>query len=138
MSDPDVLLATLLAHVRPHVSAAAAIARVAPGTMTTVRIFPDPVRLEVARREPTGRTHVYEAAGDPELADLLVTLLNDGLAALPDSLRWKTRAIVDGGRGDLIAIVDVDAETVSGVLRPADDAADLVPLFTLRWPETVH
>jgi hypothetical protein len=139
MSDPTDLLEKVLACAASYVSAAAAAETVA-SVMTIVRIFPDPLRVEVWRRQRDNRTHVYEAPGTPDLAELLPAFLNDGLAAQPESLRRKTMAVLSIGQGELMAIINVDAETVSGVLRPIGnmEGADLVPLFKLRQEDTRH
>ena len=61
MLDNNTLLDQFLTAAVPLVAAAAASATVTPGAQTTVRIFPDPIRIEVARRQRDSQVHVYEA-----------------------------------------------------------------------------
>lgn len=135
-NQPDDLLDQLFAAVGPAVTAAAESASETPA-MTTVRIFPSPLRLEVAHRDPPGRVRVFKAAADPVLAEIVATFLNDGVAALPDQQRRSTLALVSRGDAQLIVLVDVDAGTAGGALMPSGDAEPVL-LFVLHRPPMVH
>ncbi len=135
----DDLLDALLAAVAPFVSEAARTAPdVARGT-GMVRIYPDPVHVDVVYGDAGGQ-RLWRKDGTAELAALLAQFLTAGVDELPEPTRGKVQRVIAAGHMQAIAIVDIEAGTASGVLVGADENSTLDPewLFMRHRPPVQH
>jgi hypothetical protein len=135
-TDPD-LLDELLAAVRPYVKAAAESAP-SPPAATFARIYPSPLRVDVAHHDAAGRVRVFRAPGDPVLAEVTARFLTAGVAALPEAIRRSVLRRMTEGAGELIVVADMDVGTVGGAFAPERDDAEPILLFVRHRPETRH
>lgn len=135
-NQPDDLLDQLFTATAPYVDAAAAAQPAAP-TMRTLRIFPSPFRVEVAHHHQNGRTWIFPAPGDPALAELTAHFLTEGVAALPETQRRASRALLSRGEIPLVVLMDLDQGTAGAAFLPSGNTEPVL-LFVLHRPPMVH
>jgi len=132
MTQNEVLV-KILEYVAPYVAGMDVAGP--PAIMTGVRVYCSPLRVEIARHEQSGQVVMFRPPLlDPALGEFVADFLNRGLARLPEAAQASVGTFLREKLGEVVVLVDVDAETVAGVMQPVNDAAEPVVLFALHWP----